>query len=86
MQTTKMEQEFTRFMNKTSFTAEEIERFPYDLRKTYIAEWYDTPDVEPLRFYATDDDTAKWYLSEYYNTMPDYLVEQITDFREVSLA
>lgn len=89
MKTITKNQELTVFMNKGTYNSEEIKRYPYNLRKSYVARWYgiadDENDDDGVGFYATDDDTAKWYLSENYISMPDYLVEILTDYREVSL-
>lgn len=71
----------TTFMNMKTFSKEEIRVYPYHLRKTYQAEWID--EAEDLTFYATDDESAIWFLRQEYTTLPDYLTEVITTYREV---
>jgi hypothetical protein len=75
--------ELTDFMNKGTYSEDEIKRYPYDKRKTYIASW-DTED-EPLVFYAVDDASALEYLNHHYDFthFPAKVSEEITTFRDI---
>lgn len=76
--------DLTLVMNKKTFTAEEIARYPYDRRKTYCAQvgGFD------LNFYATDDANALRYLRATYRSFSD--VREVTihyrpvQYREVA--
>jgi len=73
----------TIFLNGSTFSAEEIKHYPYHLRKTYIATWWGND--EEVKFYATDDEMAKWFLSQEYTTLPAWLVEETRNYREVAI-
>lgn len=71
----------TVFMNASTFSVEEIEVYPYEQRKTYVA-YYDRMG-EQVELYATDDDMAKRFFAAEYSAPLLCLVEVITTFREV---
>ena len=71
----------TIFMNANTFSVEEIKVYPYEQRRTYIAN-YNNVD-ESVEFHATDDDMAKRFYTAEYGEPLLCLVEVITTFREV---
>jgi len=73
----------TIFLNGNTFSEEEIVCYPHHLRHTYSAEWEELE--EPVKFYATDDETAIWFLQQEYTSLPAYLWEITTNYREVEL-
>jgi hypothetical protein len=60
-----------------------MDKYPYKIRKTYVADWVD--ELEPVQFYATDDEMAIWYLGQHYNSMPEYLSERVIEYREIKV-
>ncbi len=75
----------TSFFNVKTFSEEEIEAYPYSLRKTYIADL--AGQMEPIEFYATDDEMAKKFLETEYDLSIFPLLdlrEKITTCREVN--
>jgi hypothetical protein len=77
--------DLTIFMNRKSFSSDEIKRYPYENRKTYTANWTDDPEADPFEFYATDDKTAVEYLDRIFKTMPNLLWEKIINYRQVDI-
>ena len=73
----------TTFLNVKTFSEEMIKVYPYHLRRKYIATWNNEPSC--IEFYATDNESAKWFLSQEYITMPDTLVEAYTEYRTIEL-
>lgn len=75
----------TTFLNKTALSADEIKHYPYNLRKQYSAEFgVNEPFGSEINsFYATDDETALWFLKQEYDEKPDFLTEIITTTRDV---
>lgn len=77
-------QEKTNFMNKSTFSEDEIKQYPYSDRKTYIANW--SNELEPIKFYATDDNNAIEWLKRQYNT--EHLIEvseRIVTYRKINI-
>lgn len=73
----------TVFMNRKSFSAEEIEYYPYKLRKVYICEWVDEPEAYVV--YATDEKMLLKFIDAEYTRRPDFLHQKITQYRPVKL-
>lgn len=73
----------TIFMNAKTFSKEEIEYYPYRLRKTYICEWVDEP--EAITIYATDEKMLLKFIDEEYTKRPDFIQQKITQYRPVKL-
>lgn len=71
----------TIFMNGCTFSEEEIKHYPYNLRKTYTAEWDE--GFEPVRIYATDDTMLLRFIDAEYTRRPEYLAEVITRYRVI---
>lgn len=72
----------TVFLNKSTFSREEMRAYPYELRRRYVAGFGpDMPDL--VTFYATDDDCARRYLSEQYTIPPMYLAEVRSSKRQI---
>jgi hypothetical protein len=72
------------FMNQVTFSKEEIARYPYNIRRTYFADWVGK-DGSMVKFYALDDKTAIEYLKEHYTRLPDFLEERINEYRVVEI-
>mgnify|MGYP001596942240 FL=1 len=76
----------TIFMNGHTFSKEEIEYYPYNLRKEYIAEWRPErsgESTEHARIYATDDTMLLRFIDAEYTRRPNYLAENITRYRVI---
>ena len=54
----------TVFMNWGTFGEREINAFPYVLRHTYYVYFKD--EDEPRKFYATDGESAWWFIEQEY--------------------
>jgi len=76
----------TIFMNASTFSEKGIKRYPYHLRKTYVAR-LDTinPDDEPITVHATSDAMARWFIGQEYNGNIVWMDEIITKARSVPL-
>ena len=74
----------TIFMNAKAFSEEEINAYPYTLRKAYDV--YFENEIEPIQVYATDDNTLKEFLRlEYHYNKIVSIGELITEVREVKV-
>ena len=72
----------TEFMNRSTFSADEIREYPYDKRKSYTVDI--KGDQTPFDFYATDDAAALRYLSRIFVPGVTFnLTERIITFRKV---
>jgi hypothetical protein len=72
----------TVFMNQKTFTEDDLKYYPYDMRRTYSAEWDyegDIPETETI--YATDEENLLKYIDSEYIRRPDYLYQVITQYR-----
>ena len=81
----------TVFMNGNSFSEKELAYYPYSQRRQYEAVWYNYDEdtgSEPIvvRFYATDDQTARWFLGQQYTEMPDQITEMVNKVRSVKVS
>lgn len=74
----------TVFMNVTTFSAREIAAYPYRLRKEYgvVLEGMGEDEM-PITVYATDVDTAKWFISQEYNSPIEVMWEVVTKVRTI---
>ena len=70
----------TMFMNGSSFSKEEMRYYPYNLRRSYVAQW---GSEEPIRVFATDDTMLLRFLDAEYKTRPDDLAEEIKRYRVI---
>lgn len=79
----------TEFMNKGTYSQEEINQYPYEYRHTYLANWCKHDEnnqmIQPVEFYAVDDETALDYLKGHFTQMPDILSEKTITFRDIKL-
>ncbi len=73
----------TVFMNRKTFSAQEINAYPYNLRRTFVCEWNDEP--ESITIYATDKKMLKRFLELEYTRLPDFISEQITKSKDITL-
>ncbi len=73
----------TAFMNRHTFSEEEMKHYPYHLRREFYARWYGE-DEEPVRIYAPDVAMARWWIAENYIRPPDELWETKTRIRELN--
>lgn len=80
----------TVFMNGMTFTEEEIEYYPYKMRRTYRCEWQEEDKEAPGYFfadnvtiYATDERMLLKFIDEEYTRRPDYIHQVITQYRPV---
>lgn len=73
----------TIFLNVKTFSKEEAAAYPYHLSKTYHAVLAE--QAEPIEFFATDDETAKWFLRNEYDDKYFGLREKMITYREVIL-
>lgn len=72
----------TVFLNAGTYGGEEIKHYPYELRRTYYVYFKD--EDEPRKFYATDEESAWWFIEqEYHIEYVDSVSECITTFRDV---
>jgi len=75
----------TVFMNVSTFRAREIVAYPYHLRKEYGVILKGMGDDEQvIKVYATDANTAKWFISQEYNAPIEAMWEVITKIRTIS--
>lgn len=68
----------TVFMNRCSFSKDEIKSYPYASRRRYVA--YLEDGDEPIIFYATDDKMAKKFLDSQYRTK-DYPIISLKELK-----
>jgi hypothetical protein len=55
----------TVFMNVSSFYEHEIKVYPYDIRKEYTVAFKENDGyISTRKFYATDDKSLLWFLSQ----------------------
>jgi hypothetical protein len=74
----------TVFMNGSSFGKKEIQHYPYQLRKTYIATLdCDGENEEEIKFYATDTKNAKRFVKAEYKCPISSLVIVETKYKKV---
>lgn len=73
----------TVFMNVKTFTKQQIEYYPYKLRKVYICEWTDEP--EAVTIYATDEKMLLKFIDSEYTRRPDFIHQKITQYRPVTI-
>ncbi len=71
----------TIFMNRSTFSPEEIKYYPCNLRRTYLAEWVD--ESEPVTIYATDERNLLKFIDAEYTKRPDSLHQVITQYRPI---
>ncbi len=71
----------TVFMNGNTFSSEEIEYYPYEMRRVYDCEWLDEP--EPVTIYATDERMLLKFIDAEYISRPDVIHQKITQYRPV---
>ena len=57
----------TVFMNASTFSAEEIGVYPYEMRRVYKVEFKGRNSI-PVELYATDDEAALWFIAQEYRT------------------
>lgn len=82
----------TWFLNRATHTPEELPFYPYELRRSYVAELRnddDEPDAinDELRFYAMDDASAwTWLRGTYRPESIASVVERVVTYREVPIA
>jgi hypothetical protein len=65
----------TVFLNGKTFSEREIQAYPYGSRRVYVA--YFDNQSEPVEFYAVDDESALWFISQEYNRDNLYTVEEV---------
>ena len=70
----------TLLMNAGNLDKKMAAAYPYDKRRTYIAEWDDDPSVT---IYATDERMLKRFIDAEYIRRPDYLTQKITQYRPI---
>ncbi len=80
----------TIFMNRHTFSQEELRYYPYNLRKQYTASWSkeDSPGspsdmTETASIYATGDTMLLRFIDAEYTRRPIYLAEVITRYRVI---
>lgn len=71
----------TLYMNRGTYLQGE----PTPCGRTYLAQFLENGMPEHVKFYAVDDDSARWYLAVQYCIPPDSLDEMTTTFRAVQL-
>jgi len=71
----------TVFMNVSTFSGKEIEFYPYEQRRVYKCEWVDEPEL--VTIYATDERMLKRFIDEEYTRRPDFIHQQITQYRPI---
>lgn len=71
----------TLYLNRGTYRLEE----PIPHGRTYVATFFENGMPEVIKFYAADDDSAKWFLAVQYRGTPDSLDELTTTYREVQL-
>ena len=82
----------TWFLNRATYAPEELPFYPYELRRSYIAELRpadDEPAVisDEVRFYALDDASAwAWLRGTYRPESIASVVERVVTYREVPMA
>ena len=82
----------TWFLNRASHAPEELPFYPYELRRSYIAELRpadDEPAIisDEVRFYAMDDASAwQWLRGTYRPESIASVVERVVTYREVPIA
>lgn len=82
----------TWFINRATYAPEELPFYPYELRRSYIAELRpadDEPAVisDEVRFYALDDASAwAWLRGTYRPESIAGVVERVVTYREVPMA
>ena len=74
----------TIFMNRSTFSQEEIKYYPYNLRREYVAIWHE--ENERITFYATDDEMAIRFLKAEYTQLPVILREITYKARQVKIS
>lgn len=72
----------TVFMNGHTFSAREMEFYPYKLRKTYICQW---EEGEAVTIYATDEKMLLKFIDAEYIKRPDTIAQKITQYRPVTI-
>lgn len=80
----------TIFMNGHTFSQNEIRYYPYHLRNTYICSWWNLTgdnklEEENTTIYATDKHNLKKFLNAEYARLPDYVVQEITEYKVIPL-
>lgn len=78
-------EQITAFMNKGTFSDEEIKRYPYHLRKTYTFTIEYRGDEYSETCFATDDESAKGYIRDHCNGRIIDAHERITTSRRLDL-
>ncbi len=77
----------TIFMNKSTFSEQEIKAYPYGLRHTYICEWLSNgiDGNDSVEVYATDIPHLVKFLKMEYTRLPDFTSEKITHYRDITI-
>ena len=82
----------TWFLNRATYAPEELPFYPYELRRSYVAELEDDGDErtfieDEVRFYAMDDASAwAWLRGTYRPESIASVVERVVTYREVPMA
>lgn len=82
----------TWFLNRATYAPEELPFYPYELRRSYVAELEDDGDErtfieDEVRFYALDDASAwAWLHGTYRPESIAGVVERVVTYREVPMA
>jgi hypothetical protein len=74
----------TLLLNSKTLSEDMAKAYPYDLRKTYIADWQQDGE-EPVTIYAPNDEMVLKFIDGDYICFPETLCEAITTYRDVEL-